>query len=250
MMNILVPVKRVVDPNVKVRVKADGSGIDLANVKMAINPFDEIAVEEAVRLKEAGHAAEVIAVSCGPDACQDVLRTALGMGADRGILLQTDAELQPLAVARLLAAIVRREVPQLVILGKQAVDDDCNQTGQLLAAMLGWPQGTFASRVRVAGATLTVTRDVDGGVETVELALPAVVTADLRLNAPRFVSLPNLMKAKKKRLDVVRAETLGVDLAPRWHTLHVGAPPQRKPGVLVQDAAALVHCLKHEAHVI
>ena len=250
MMSILVPVKRVVDPNVKVRVKADGSGIDLANVKMAINPFDEIAVEEAVRLKEAGHAAEVIAVSCGPDACQDVLRTALGMGADRAILLQTDGKLQPLAVARLLAAIVRREVPQLVILGKQAVDDDCNQTGQLLAAMLGWPQGTFASSVRVAGAHLTVTRDVDGGVETVELALPAVVTADLRLNAPRFVSLPNLMKAKKKRLDVVRAETLGVDLAPRWTTLHVGAPPQRKPGVLVPDAAALVHRLKYEAHVI
>jgi electron transfer flavoprotein beta subunit len=250
MMNILVPVKRVVDPNVKVRVKADGSGIDLANAKMAINPFDEIAVEEAVRLKEAGHAAEVIAVSCGPDTCQDVLRTALGMGADRAILLQTDAELQPLAVAKLLAAIVRREVPQLVILGKQAVDDDCNQTGQLLAAMLGWPQGTFASGLRVAGATLTVTRDVDGGVETVELALPAVVTADLRLNAPRFVSLPNLMKAKKKRLDVVRAETLGVDLAPRWTTLHVGAPPQRKPGVLVPDAAALVHRLKHEAHVL
>lgn len=249
-MNILVPVKRVVDPNVKVRVKADGSGIDLANVKMAINPFDEIAVEEAVRLKEAGHAAEVIAVSCGPDACQDVLRTALGMGADRAILLQTDAELQPLAVAKLLAAIVRRDVPQLVILGKQAVDDDCNQTGQLLAAILGWPQGTFASGVRVAGTSLTVTRDVDGGVETVELALPAVVTADLRLNAPRFVSLPNLMKAKKKRLDVVRVETLGVDLAPRWHTLNVGAPPQRKPGVLVPDAAALVHRLKHEAHVI
>ena len=249
-MKILVPVKRVVDANVKVRVKPDNSGVDLANVKMAINPFDEIAVEEAVRLKEAGHATEVVAVSCGIDACQDVLRTALAVGADRGILVRTDAELQPLAVAKLLAEIARREVPQLIILGKQAIDDDCNQTGQMLAAMLGWPQATFASKVQVEGDSVTVTRDVDGGLETVQLALPAVVTADLRLNAPRFVSLPNLMKAKKKRLDVVRAETLGVDLAPRWHTLHVGAPPQRKPGVLVQDAAALVHCLKHEAHVI
>jgi electron transfer flavoprotein beta subunit len=249
-MKILVPVKRVVDANVKVRVKSDGSGVDLDNVKMAINPFDEIAVEEATRLKEAGRATEVVAVSCGVGACQDVLRTAMGIGADRGILLQTDAEMQPLAVAKLLAEIVKREMPQLVILGKQAIDDDCNQTGQLLAAMLGWPQGTFASKVQVDGGTLTVTRDVDGGAETVQLALPAVVTADLRLNEPRFVSLPNLMKSKKKRLDVIPVETLGIDLAPRWNTLNVSAPPQRRPGVLVRDAAALVHCLQHEANVI
>ena len=249
-MMILVPVKRVVDANVKVRVKPDKSGVDLANVKMAINPFDEIAVEEAVRLKEAGHATEVVAVSCGADACQDVLRTALAIGADRGILVRTDAELQPLAVARLLAAIARRDVPQLIILGKQAIDDDCNQTGQMLAAMLGWPQATFASKVRVEGGRVTVTRDVDGGLETVQLALPAVVTADLRLNEPRFVSLPNLMKSKKKRLDVIPAETLGADLAPRWRTLAVNPPPQRQPGVLVKDAAELVHRLRHEANVI
>jgi electron transfer flavoprotein beta subunit len=249
-MKIMVPVKRVVDANVKVRVKPDRSGVDLANVKMAINPFDEIAVEEAVRLKEAGHAAEVVAVSCGVDACQDVLRTALAAGADRAILVRTDAALQPLAVARLLAAIARREVPQLVILGKQAIDDDCNQTGQMLAAMLGWPQATFASAVRVEGDRLTVARDVDGGIETVQLALPAVVTADLRLNEPRFVSLPNLMKSKKKRLDVVPAETLGADLSPRWRTLAVDPPPQRRAGVRVQDAAELVHRLRHEANVI
>jgi electron transfer flavoprotein beta subunit len=249
-MKILVPVKRVVDANVKVRVKPDKSGVDLANVKMAINPFDEIAVEEAVRLKEAGRATEVVAVSCGMDACQDVLRTALAIGADRGILVRTDAELQPLAVAKLLAEIARREVPQLIILGKQAIDDDCNQTGQMLAAMLGWPQATFASKVRAEGDSVTVTRDVDGGLETVQLALPAVVTADLRLNEPRFVSLPNLMKAKKKRLDVVPAETLGVALAPRWTTLAVSPPPQRQPGLLVKDAAELVHRLRHEASVI
>ena len=249
-MKILVPVKRVVDANVKVRVKPDNTGVDLANVKMAINPFDEIAVEEAVRLKEAGHATEVVAVSCGIDACQDVLRTALAVGADRGILVRTDAELQPLAVAKLLAEIARREVPQLIILGKQAIDDDCNQTGQMLAAMLGWPQATFASKVRVEGDSVTVTRDVDGGLETVQLALPAVVTADLRLNEPRFVSLPNLMKSKKKRLDVVPAETLGVALAPRWTLLAVSPPPQRQPGVLVKDATELVHRLRHEASVI
>jgi len=249
-MKILVPVKRVVDANVKVRVKPDNTGVDLANVKMAINPFDEIAVEEAVRLKEAGHATEVVAVSCGIDACQDVLRTALAVGADRGILVRTDAELQPLAVAKLLAEIARREVPQLIILGKQAIDDDCNQTGQMLAAMLGWPQATFASKVQVEGDSVTVTRDVDGGLETVQLALPAVVTADLRLNEPRFVSLPNLMKSKKKRLDVVPAETLGVALAPRWTLLAVSPPPQRQPGVLVKDAAELVHRLRHEASVI
>jgi len=249
-MKILVPVKRVVDANVKVRVKPDNTGVDLANVKMAINPFDEIAVEEAVRLKEAGHATEVVAVSCGIDACQDVLRTALAVGADRGILVRTDAELQPLAVAKLLAEIARREVPQLIILGKQAIDDDCNQTGQMLAAMLGWPQATFASKVRVESGGVTVTRDVDGGLETVQLALPAVVTADLRLNEPRFVSLPNLMKSKKKRLDVVPAETLGVALAPRWTLLAVSPPPQRQPGVLVKDATELVHRLRHEASVI
>jgi electron transfer flavoprotein beta subunit len=249
-MKILVPVKRVVDANIKVRVKPDGSGVDLANVKMAINPFDEIAVEEAVRMKEAGHAEEVVAVSCGVDACQDVLRTALAIGADRGILVRTDVELQPLAVARLLAEIARREVPQLIILGKQAIDDDCNQTGQMLAAMLGWPQATFASKVRVEGGTVTVTRDVDGGLETVQLTLPAVVTADLRLNEPRFVSLPNLMKSKKKPLDVVPADTLGVALAPRWTLLAVNPPPQRQPGVLVKDAAELVRRLRHEAQVI
>jgi electron transfer flavoprotein beta subunit len=249
-MKILVPVKRVVDPNVKVRVKPDNTGVDLANVKMAINPFDDIAVEQAVRLKEAGHATEVVAVSCGPDACQDVLRTAMGIGADRGILVRTDAELQPLAVAKLLAAVVRREIPRLVILGKQAIDDDCNQTGQMLAAMLAWPQATFASAVRVEGDNVTVTCDVDGGTDTVQLALPAVMTADLRLNEPRFVSLPNLMKAKKKRLDVVQADTLGVDLAPRWTTLAVSPPPQRTSGVLVNDAAELVRRLRHDAHVI
>ncbi|KQV33728.1 electron transfer flavoprotein subunit beta/FixA family protein [Massilia sp. Root335] len=249
-MKILVPVKRVVDPNVKVRVKPDHTGVDLANVKMAINPFDDIAVEEATRLREAGHATEVVAVSCGPDACQDVLRTAMGIGADRGILVRTDAELQPLAVAKLLAAIVRREVPRLVILGKQAIDDDCNQTGQMLAAMLAWPQATCASAVRVEGDSVTVTRDVDGGTDTVQLALPAIVTTDLRLNEPRFVSLPNLMKAKKKPLDVIPAETLGVDLAPRWTTLAVNPPPSRKSGVLVQDAAELVRRLRHDAHVI
>ena len=249
-MKILVPVKRVVDANVKVRVKPDHTGVDLANVKMAINPFDEIAVEEAVRLKDAGHAAEVVAVSCGPDACQDVLRTALAVGADRGILVRTGAELQPLAVAKLLAAIVRREIPRLVILGKQAIDDDCNQTGQMLAALLGWPQATFASSVRIEGDGVTVTRDVDGGIDAVQLALPAVVTADLRLNEPRFVSLPNLMKARKKPLDVIPAETLGADLAPRWTTLTVTPPPQRPSGVRVRDAAELVHRLRHEANVI
>jgi electron transfer flavoprotein beta subunit len=249
-MKILVPVKRVVDANVKVGVKPDHTGVDLANARMAINPFDEIAVEEATRLKDAGHATEIIAVSCGVDACQDVLRTAMAVGADRGILVRTDAELQPLAVAKLLAAVVRREIPRLIILGKQAIDDDCNQTGQMLAALLAWPQATFASSVRVDGDGVTVTRDVDGGIDTVQLALPAVVTADLRLNEPRFVSLPNLMKARKKRLDVIPAETLGADLAPRWTTLAVNPPPQRSSGVLVKDAAELVHRLRHEANVI
>ena len=249
-MKVLVPVKRVVDYNVKVRVKSDGTGVDIANVKMSMNPFDEIAVEEAVRLKEKGVVTEIIAVSCGVAQCQETLRTAMAIGADRAILVETDVELQPLAVAKLLKALVDKEQPGLVILGKQAIDDDCNQTGQMLAAMLGWPQATFASAVRVEGDRVTVTRDVDGGLETVQLALPAVVTADLRLNEPRFVSLPNLMKSKKKRLDVVPAETLGVALAPRWTTLAVTPPPQRQPGVLVKDAAELVHRLRHEAGVI
>ncbi|HEX2604101.1 MAG TPA: electron transfer flavoprotein subunit beta/FixA family protein [Oxalicibacterium sp.] len=249
-MKVLVPVKRVVDANVKIRVRPDGSGVELANVKMAINPFDEIAVEEATRLKEAGHASEVLAVSCGTSACQDVLRTAMGIGADRAVLLQTDLELQPLAVAKLLAALARKEAPQLIVLGKQAIDDDCNQTGQMLAALLGWPQATFASKITVDGSKLFVTRDIDGGAETVQLPLPAVVTVDLRLNEPRFVSLPNLMKAKKKPLETVPAETLGVDLAPRWKTLKVETPPQRQPGVLLADAAALVERLKNEAKVI
>jgi electron transfer flavoprotein beta subunit len=249
-MKLMVAVKRVVDANVKIRVKSDGSGVELANVKMAINPFDEIAVEEATRLKEAGQADEVLAVSCGPAACQDVLRAALGIGADRGLLLQSDAELQPLAVAKLLAAVAKKEAPQLIILGKQAIDDDCNQTGQMLAALLGWPQATFASKLRIDGDKLLVTREVDGGAETVQLSLPAVVTADLRLNEPRFVSLPNLMKAKKKPLETLPAVTLGVDLAPRWKTLKVDTPPQRQAGVLLDDAAALIARLKNEAKVI
>jgi electron transfer flavoprotein beta subunit len=240
----------VVDANVKVRAKSDGSGVELANVKMAINPFDEIAVEEATRLKEAGLATEIVAVSCGAAACQDVLRTAMGIGADRGILLQTDAELQPLAVAKLLAAVVQKETPRLIILGKQAIDDDCNQTGQMLAALLGWPQATFASKLTVDGDKLTVTRDVDGGAETVQLSLPAVITADLRLNEPRFVSLPNLMKAKKRPLETVAAETLGIELAPRWKTLKVSEPPQRQTGTLVSDAAALIDKLKNEMKII
>ncbi|HYD71105.1 electron transfer flavoprotein subunit beta/FixA family protein, partial [Azospirillum sp.] len=218
-MKILVPVKRVVDYNVKVRVKADGSGVETANVKFSMNPFDEIAVEEAVRLKEAGKATEVVAVSIGPATAQETLRTALAMGADRAILVQTDAETQPLAVAKLLKALVDKEAPQLVVLGKQAIDDDCNQTGQMLAALLGWPQGTFASKVAPGEGTLTVTREIDGGLETIELKLPAVVTTDLRLNEPRYASLPNIMKAKKKPLDTVTPDALGVDVAPRLKTL-------------------------------
>lgn len=249
-MKILVPVKRVVDANVKVRVKADGSGVELANVKMAINPFDEIAVEEAVRLKEAGKATEVIAVSCGTAACQDVLRTSLGIGADRGMLVETDVELQPLAVARLLAAIAQQEMPQLIILGKQAIDDDCNQTGQMLAALLGWPQATFASAIQVEGDKAIVTRDIDGGSETVQLTLPAVVTADLRLNEPRFVSLPNLMKAKKKPLQTIAAATLDVDIAPRWRTLKVSEPSVRQAGVMVRDAGELLQRLRQETNVL
>lgn len=246
----MVAVKRVVDVNVKIQVKSDGSGVELANLKMAINPFDEIAVEEAVRLKEAGHATEVVAVSCGVGACQDVLRTAMGIGADRGILLKTEAELQPLAVAKLLAEIAKTEVPQLIILGKQAIDDDCNQTGQMLAALLGWPQASCASQLLVEGDKLSATREVDGGIEVLRLGVPAVVTADLRLNEPRFVSLPNLMKAKKKPINVIPAELLGVDLAPHWKTMKVSAPPLCQPGVLVADAMALADKLKNEVNVI
>ena len=249
-MKILVPVKRVVDANIKVRVKPDKSGVDLANIKMAINPFDEIAVEEAVRLKEADRETEVVAVSCGVDACQDVLRTALAVGADRGILVRTDAELQPLAVAKLLAEIARREVPQLIILGKQAIDDDCNQTGQMLAALLGWPQATFASKVVLEEGKVTVTREVDGGLETLALTLPAIITTDLRLNEPRYVTLPNIMKAKKKQLDTVKPDELGVDVAPRVKTLKVTEPAKRSAGVKVPDVATLVAKLKNEAKVI
>ncbi|HEX9463070.1 MAG TPA: electron transfer flavoprotein subunit beta/FixA family protein [Alphaproteobacteria bacterium] len=249
-MKVLVAVKRVVDFNVKVRVKADQSGVETANVKMSMNPFDEIAVEEAIRLKEKGHATEIIAVSMGPQQCQETIRTALAMGADRGILVHTDAELQPLAVAKLLKAIVAKEQPRLIILGKQAIDDDCNQTGQMLAALLGWPQGTFASKLVPAADAIEVTREVDGGLETVELKLPAVVTTDLRLNEPRYASLPNIMKAKKKPIETVTPDALGVDPAPRIVTLKVSEPPKRKSGVKVPDVAALVDKLKNEAKVI
>ena len=249
-MKILVPVKRVVDYNVKVRVKSDQSGVDIANVKMSMNPFDEIAVEEAVRLKEKGVATEIVAVSCGAQACQETLRTAMAIGADRGILVQSDAELQPLAVAKILKALVEREQPQLVILGKQAIDDDANQTGQMLAALTGLPQATFASKVEIAGGKATVTREVDGGLETITITLPAVITTDLRLNEPRYVTLPNIMKAKKKTLDVLKPEDLGVDAAPRLKTLKVSEPPGRKAGVKVPDVATLVAKLKNEAKVI
>jgi electron transfer flavoprotein beta subunit len=249
-MKLLVPVKRVVDANVKVRVKGDGTGVELANVKMAMNPFDEIAVEEAMRLKEAGVATEVVAVSCGTQACQETLRTALALGADRAILVETDAELQPLAVAKLLKALVGKESPQLVVMGKQAIDDDNNQTGQMLAALLGWPQATFASKVKIEGGGAQVTREVDGGLETVSIRLPAVVTTDLRLNEPRYVTLPNIMKAKKKPLETLKPDALGVDVAPRLATLKVEEPPRRKGGVKVPDAKALVDKLRNEAKVI
>jgi electron transfer flavoprotein beta subunit len=249
-MKILVPVKRVVDYNVKVRIKSDQSGVDIANVKMSMNPFDEIAVEEALRLREAGVATEVVVVSCGVTACQETLRTAMAMGADRAILVETDAELQPLAVAKLLKAIADKEQPQLCILGKQAIDDDANQTGQMLAALTGMPQATFASKVVVADGKATVTREVDGGLETLTITLPAVVTTDLRLNEPRYVTLPNIMKAKKKQLDVFKPADLGVDVAPRLATLKVSEPSGRKAGVKVADAAALVDKLKNEAKVI
>ena len=249
-MKVLVAVKRVVDYNVKVRVKSDGSGVDLAGVKMSMNPFDEIAVEEAMRLREAGAATEVIAVSCGVAACQETLRTAMAIGADRGVLVATESELQPLAVAKLLKAVVDKEQPRLIILGKQAIDDDCNQTAQMLAALLGWGQATFASKVVVDGGALQVTREVDGGLETVGLALPAVVSTDLRLNEPRYVTLPNIMKAKKKPLDTVTPESLGDDVSPRLRTLKVVEPPKRGAGVKVADVAALVDKLKNEAKVI
>ncbi len=249
-MKVLVSVKRVVDYNVKVRVKPDGSGVETANVKMSMNPFDEIAVEEAVRLKEAGAATEIVAVSCGPQACQETLRTALAIGADKAVLVECADELQPLAVAKLLKAVVAKEAPQLVILGKQAIDDDSNQTGQMLAALLGWPQATFASKVKLEGGKATVTREVDGGLETVALKLPAVVTTDLRLNEPRYVTLPNIMKAKKKPLEALKPDALGVDVAPRLQTLKVVEPPKRKAGVKVPDARALVDRLRNEAKVI
>jgi len=249
-MKVLVPVKRVVDYNVKVRVKSDGSGVDIANVKMSMNPFDEIAVEEAVRLKEKGVVTEVIAVSCGDAKCQETLRTAMAIGADRAILVETTEELQPLAVAKLLKALVDKEQPQLIILGKQAIDDDANQTGQMLAALADLPQATFASKVEVADGKATVSREVDGGMETLTLTLPAVITTDLRLNEPRYVTLPNIMKAKKKTLDVFKPEDLGVDVKPRLKTLKVSEPPKRGAGIKVADVATLVDKLKNEAKVI
>ncbi len=249
-MKVLVPVKRVVDYNVKVRVKSDGSGVDIANVKMSMNPFDEIAVEEAVRLREKGVVTEVIAVSCGVTQCTETLRTAMAIGADRAILVETDVELQPLAVAKLLKALVDKEGPQLVIMGKQAIDDDSNQTGQMLAALADWPQATFASKVDLQGAVANVTREVDGGLETLGVTLPAVITTDLRLNEPRYVTLPNIMKAKKKTIDTFKPEDLGVDVAPRLKTLSVQEPAKRSAGVKVADVAALVDKLKNEAKVL
>lgn len=249
-MKILVPVKRVVDYNVKVRVKADKSGVDIANVKMSMNPFDEIAVEEAVRLKESGKATEIIVVSCGVTQCQETLRTAMAIGADRAILVQTDAQLQPLAVAKLLKALFDKEQPGLVILGKQAIDDDANQTGQMLAALLDRPQATFASKVVIEEGSAIVTREVDGGLETLKLTLPAIITTDLRLNEPRYVTLPNIMKAKKKQLDTLTPADLGVDVNPRLTLLKVSEPPVRRAGIKVPDVATLVSKLKTEAKVI
>ena len=249
-MKVVVPVKRVLDYNVKPRVKADGTGVDLANVKMSMNPFDEIAVEEAVRLKEKGIVTEIVAVSIGEQKSQETLRTALAMGADRAILVVTDTAVEPLGVAKLLAAIVAEEAPQLIILGKQAIDDDSNQTGQMLAALLGWPQATFASKVVLDDGKVTVTREVDGGLETLSLTLPAIITTDLRLNEPRYVTLPNIMKAKKKQLDIFKPEELGVDVAPRLRTLKVVEPAKRSAGIKVPDAAALVAKLRNEAKVI
>ncbi|HXL14053.1 MAG TPA: electron transfer flavoprotein subunit beta/FixA family protein [Bradyrhizobium sp.] len=249
-MKVLVPVKRVVDFNVKVRVKSDGSGVELANVKMSMNPFDEIAVEEALRLKEAGKATEVVVISIGAAQAAETIRTGLAMGADRGILVKADGNVEPLAVAKILKAIVDEEQPGLVILGKQAIDDDSNQTGQMLAALLGWPQATFASKLEVDGSDFKVTREVDGGLQTVKLKGPAIVTTDLRLNEPRYATLPNIMKAKKKPLDVVTPDALGVDIAPRLSTLKLAEPPKREAGIRVADAADLVARLKNVAHVI
>ena len=249
-MKVLVAVKRVVDANVKVRVKADGSGVDVAGLKMSMNPFDEIGVEEAVRLKEKGVATEVVAVSCGPAACAETLRTALAIGADRAVLVETDVELQPLAVAKLLKALIDRERPQLLILGKQAIDDDCNQVGQMVAALARWSQGTFASKIAVADGRLLVVREIDGGLETLSLSLPAVVTTDLRLNEPRYVTLPNLMKAKKKPLESISTDALGVDVAPRLRTIRISEPPRRVAGVKVASVDALVEMLMNEAKVI
>jgi electron transfer flavoprotein beta subunit len=249
-MKVLVAVKRVVDPNVKVRVKADGSGVETANIKMAMNPFCEIAIEQAVRMKEAGTVTEIVAVSIGLPQCQETLRTALAMGADRGILVDTNVDVQPLAVAKVLKAIVAKEQPQLVIMGKQAVDNDCNQSGQMLAALLGWPQAAFISKLTPEGDHAEVTREVDGGLENLTIKLPAVVTADLRLNEPRYVTLPNIMKAKKKPLEVIKPEALGVDVTPRLTTLKVQEPPKRGAGVKVADVAELVNKLKNEAKVI
>ena len=249
-MKVLVPVKRVVDFNVKVRVKSDGTGVDIANVKMSMNPFDEIALEEATRLKEAGKVTEVVAVSAGVTQCQETLRTGMAIGADRGILIETAVELEPLAVAKLLKAVADKEQPQLIILGKQAIDDDSNQVGQMLAALLGWPQATFASKVELGDGKVTVTREVDGGLETVALQLPAIVTTDLRLNEPRYVTLPNIMKAKKKPLDTVKPEDLGVDVTPRLKTLKVAEPAKRSAGIKVPDVATLVSKLRTEAKVI
>jgi electron transfer flavoprotein beta subunit len=249
-MKVLVAVKRVVDYNVKIRVKSDQSGVETANVKMSMNPFDEIAVEEAVRLKEAGTAEEVIAVSMGPQQAQETIRTALAMGADRGVLVQSDEDLQPLAIAKLLKAVVEKESPDLVIVGKQAIDDDSNQTGQMLAALLGWSQGTFASKVELDGGQAKVIREVDGGLETIDIKMPAVVTTDLRLNEPRYASLPNIMKAKKKPIDTLAPADLGVDVAPRLTTIKVTEPPAREAGVMVESVAELVDKLKNEAKVI
>jgi electron transfer flavoprotein beta subunit len=249
-MKVLVPIKRVIDFNVKVRVKPDGSGVETANVKMSMNPFDEIAVEEAVRLKERGVASEVVAVSCGTAASQETLRSALALGADRAVLIETDQPLEPLGVAKLLAALARQEAPQLVILGKQAIDDDANQTGQMLAALLDWPQATFASKLEVGQGSARVTREIDGGLETVEVALPAVVTTDLRLNEPRYATLPNIMKAKKKPMQSVPAASLGVDITPRLATVHVDEPPRRKGGGRVGDVKELVAKLRNEAKVL
>jgi len=249
-MKVLVPVKRVVDPNVKVRAKADNSGVDIANAKLSINPFDEIAIEEAVRWKESGTAGEVIAVSCGVAACQETLRTALAMGADRAILAETNSELQPLAVAKLIAAVASREAVRVVMLGKQAIDDDANQVGQMVAALLDWPQATFASRITFAGELLTVVREIDGGLETLEVRLPAVVTVDLRLNTPRYTTLPNIMKAKKKPLQSMTPEALGVDVAPRLTIVRVSAPPKRQAGIKLANAAELVERLRNEVKLI